>query len=153
MESLRTRSILWLCFTVLATLLLNACGEPAGTPCAIRGSGFTAKHDCQEKCLSRQKVHCPDGTGILPKACSGEQGCMPGSCPDGQACYHIDDPFDVRSLCVMADTCGALTREQVAEWELSSAERAAAIRAKYRKSKAPEKPTVSEPADPDSNEQ
>lgn len=101
----------------LVALLLSGCGHPAGTPCETRGSGFTATHDCQHRCLSRWTVACPDGNRVTPGTCSGAFNCSPGSCPEGQVCYHDDDPFDDRSFCVMANTCGPLTEPALKDWE------------------------------------
>lgn len=122
----RVRTVLSAC----TALLLVACGKPVGTPCEIVGSGFTASHDCATKCLSRWRVACPDGESVLPKVCAGEANCAPGACPDGQLCYHFDDPFETRSYCVPDSVCGApLTGAAGAEWEALAYERAAASRA------------------------
>ncbi len=107
----------------LVALLLSGCGNPAGTPCQTQGSGFTASHDCQHRCLSRWSVTCPDGKRVTPNTCSGSFSCSPGSCPDGQVCYHDDDPFDDRSYCVMANTCGDLTESALNDWELKTVAR------------------------------
>ena len=107
----------------LITLLLAGCGNPAGTPCEIKGSGFTASHDCQHRCLSRWTVVCPDDHRVTPGTCSGSFECAPGSCPDGQVCYHDDDPFDDRSFCVMANTCGNLSDSALRDWELKTVAR------------------------------
>lgn len=101
-------------------LLLVGCGNPAGTPCETTGSGFTASHDCKYRCLSRWTVACPDGNRVTPGTCSGAFECSPGSCPDGQVCYHDADPFDDRSFCVMANTCGNLSGAALRDWELKT---------------------------------
>ncbi len=105
------------------TLLLGACGNPAGTACETEGSGFTASHDCKHRCLSRWGVICPDGSSVAPSTCSGSFGCSPGSCPDGQVCYHDVDPFDDRSFCIVSNTCGDLSKPALQEWELTSVAR------------------------------
>jgi len=107
----------------LLALLLAGCGNPPGTPCQTTGSGFTASHDCQHRCLSRWTVACPDGNRVTPGTCSGSFECTPGSCPDGQVCYHDDDAFDDRSFCVMANTCGNLSDPDLKDWELKSVAR------------------------------
>ncbi|MEZ5550016.1 MAG: hypothetical protein R3E82_03930 [Pseudomonadales bacterium] len=103
-------------------LLLGSCGHPAGTPCEIQGSGFTSSHDCAHQCLSRWQIACPDGSRVTPNTCSGAFDCSPGSCPDGQVCYADDDPFEARTYCVMADTCGNLNDETRGTWERESLE-------------------------------
>lgn len=122
----RTSGVLTLCF------MLPGCGAPAGTACSITGSGFTASHDCATKCLSRWSVNCPDGTRVQPAVCAGKEGCSPGGCPDGHACYHFDDPFELRSYCIPDTVCGpapdAATR---ARWEQDAMAVAAAMRAEY----------------------
>lgn len=102
-------------------LTLAACsGDPAGTPCETVGSGFTASHDCKHRCLSRWSVTCPNGDKVVPNTCSGSFECSVGSCPDGQVCYFDDDPFDDRSFCVMANTCGDATSDELRRWELQT---------------------------------
>lgn len=108
--------------------LLGACGDPAGTDCEIAGSGFHAKDPCRFKCLSRWQVICPGDRSITPSTCSGAFDCEPGSCPDGQVCYHDDDPFDDRSFCVMATTCGDLSPQELSAWELSTQARQQEVR-------------------------
>ncbi len=105
---------------LVALLILTSCGNPAGTPCQISGGGFTASHDCQYKCLQYLKVSCPDGTTVTPGTCSGPLQCAPGSCPNGQTCYSDNDPFEDRSYCVAATTCGDLQPAQRKQWELDS---------------------------------
>jgi hypothetical protein len=122
----RTAGVLALCF------VLPGCGEPAGTPCSITGSGFTASHDCATKCLSRWSVNCPDGSRVQPAVCAGEEGCKPGDCPDGQICYHFDDPFEVQSYCIPDTVCRAATDAAArARWEQEAMAVAAALRAEY----------------------
>ena len=114
-----------------AALLLAACGDPVGMPCQIVGSGFTASHDCATKCLSRWSVLCPGGDSVMPNVCAGARDCAPGQCPDGQLCYHFDDPFEERSYCVPATVCGAeLTGGAARAWELEAQALAAASREK-----------------------
>lgn len=106
---------------VTVTLLwIAGCGDPAGTPCNITGSGFHAKDPCRHQCLSRWSLTCPDDTQITPAVCTGPFDCTPGSCPDGQLCYHDDDPFDDRSFCVPKDVCGTLSADAAAAWELET---------------------------------
>jgi len=114
--------ILWLLrsMTFFLIALLAGCGDPVGTPCTIKGSGFTASQDCQHRCLSHWHVICPDGEPIKPKTCSGKFGCVPGGCPQGQVCYHDVDPFDDRSFCVAANTCGDLDAAELQAWELTT---------------------------------
>lgn len=107
----------------LIVLFLVGCGNRAGAPCETKGSGFTASHDCQHRCLSRWAVTCPDGNRLIPGTCSGSFECSPGSCPDGQVCYHDDDPFDDRSFCIMANTCGNLSDSALKNWELETVAR------------------------------
>lgn len=114
--------------------VLAGCGNPVGTPCMIEGDGFHARHDCATKCLSRWAVNCPDGDRILPKVCAGASGCQPGSCPQGQVCYHFDDPFEERSYCVPDNICGALPDANARRlWETESRDAAAAMRSRYEK--------------------
>ena len=121
--------------------LLAACGKPAGSPCMIKGSGFTASHDCASKCLSRWQVRCPDGEAIMPRVCAGKKDCEPGSCPDGQVCYHFDDPFEARSYCIPDTVCGrAPGLEQRRHWERASRDKAARSRADWNR-KTPTEPT------------
>jgi len=116
---------------IAALVLLSSCGQPVGTDCMITGSGFHARDPCAHKCLSRWRVNCPGGEGLLPNVCTGSGGCTPGSCPPGQACYSFDDPFEERSYCVPDDICGPLTGEQRQRWERNSAMAAARIRARF----------------------
>lgn len=113
---------------VLCSASLVGCGDPVGTPCLISGSGFTASDDCAHRCLSRWQLVCPNGASITPGQCAGSFGCAPGSCPQGQACYHDNDPFDDRSFCVRADVCGALTSAQQHDWELATQQRQDEVR-------------------------
>lgn len=115
------------------TVAIVGCGKSAGSPCAITGSGFHARHDCRSKCLSRWRVVCLDGSAIIPGVCAGREGCALGSCPAGQICYHFDDPFEVRHYCIPDDVCGGgLSAEERQRWEQAAAERAAAARAGRR---------------------
>ena len=115
------------------SIALSGCGHPAGTACQIRGSGFTASHDCAHRCLSRWTITCPDGTRLSPNTCSGAFDCTPGSCPAGQVCYSDDDPFEARSYCVMADTCGTLDPAALHAWELDTLDRQTAVLAERDK--------------------
>jgi len=117
MASFGDRSWRYTAILMALSFGIAACGNPAGTPCRTVGSGFHARHDCRHRCLSRWHVTCPSGERVLPNACSGSFGCTPGRCPDGQVCYHDDDPFDDRSFCVMSTTCGQLSKDKLASWE------------------------------------
>ena len=125
-------------FLLALPAILFACGEPVGTECEISGSGFHAKDPCRHKCLSRWQLTCPDDQDITPNTCSGSFSCQPGSCPDGQVCYHDDDPFDDRSFCVAVSTCGDLSPEQQSAWELKTLARQEEVR-KEREAKAARK--------------
>lgn len=135
---------------IMTCLLLAGCGAPVGTPCTIKGSGFTSSHDCATKCLARWSVNCPDGSRVTPAVCAGEHGCQPGDCPVGQVCYHFDDPFETRGYCVPDTICGAAPDAAArARWEQEAMAVAAAMRADYaakqqRRSGQPTKTT--EPA-------
>jgi hypothetical protein len=101
------------------TLLLGACGDPIGSPCRFQGSGFQASDNCRHQCMQTRNVVCPDGTNLRPEICSGRSQCEPGSCPQGQICYHVDD-LNMQSYCILADTCGELAPDTLHEWELKS---------------------------------
>ena len=116
-------------FAVL--LCLAGCGDPIGTPCAIQGSGFHASDDCRYRCLQYRGINCPDGSAVNPHICSGEERCAPGSCPQGQICYHIADPFNEESYCVPADVCGSVDQSRLSQWESDSAAAAQALRLEY----------------------
>ncbi len=123
------RHDIWLATVLVAGLSLVACGDPAGAPCTINGSGFTSSHECATQCLALWSVNCPDGSSVLPGVCAGEPGCEAGSCPEGQSCYHFDDPFEDRSYCVPDTVCGGLTdRITRRRWEEDSAARALRLR-------------------------
>jgi hypothetical protein len=98
------------------TLFILTTPPPTGRNCPSPG-GFHASDDCRHKYLSRWSIACPDGSRITPNTCTGRFDCEPGSCPDGQVCYHDDDPFDDRSFCVMADSCGPLDTDALGRWE------------------------------------
>lgn len=134
---------------MLSALLLAACGKPAGSPCSITGSGFTSSHDCSTKCLSRWAVNCPDGSGVTPGVCAGREGCEPGSCPQGQACYAFDDPFEDRSYCLPDNVCGqTLSDADRQRWEQDSFTAAAAMRARYDRKRAQHSGAVTAPGEP-----
>lgn len=121
---------------VILALLLSGCGDSAGVACEITGSGFTARHDCRSKCLSRWTVYCLDEARIMPKMCAGKEDCAPGSCPSGQFCYHFDDPFNEVSYCLPDNVCGTSPDAAGVElWERRSLERAAAMRARYKRNR------------------
>ena len=109
-------------------LILTGCGEPAGTACQITGSGFHASDPCRHKCLSRWAISCPNGERITPNVCTGSFTCTPGSCPEGQVCYHDDDPFDDRSFCVPETVCGELSDNALRRWEVDTLHRQGVIR-------------------------
>lgn len=116
----------------LAASLAVGCAKPAGAPCLITGDGFHARHGCATQCLSRWRVNCPDGGYVLPAVCAGRKGCELGSCPNGQVCYHFDDPFESLTYCIPDDVCGELSSAEVrARWERDAAEEAAAKRAAF----------------------
>lgn len=134
---------------IVTIFLLAACGKPAGSPCSITGSGFTASHDCKTKCLSRWGVNCPDGSRVTPGVCAGREGCTPGSCPDGLACYSFDDPIEERSYCLPETVCGsALSADARLSWEQHSADAAAAKRAAWSAKFPPRSGAVTAPAEP-----
>lgn len=136
-------------YLVCIGVLLTACGKPVGAPCKITGDGFHARHDCATKCLSRWSVTCPDGARIMPNVCAGQSSCEPGSCPDGQLCYHFDDPFEERSYCIPRSVCGDLPNaDSGSRWEMESAERAAATRAHFEAKRALRSGAVTSPAEP-----
>jgi len=119
-------------FLACVVALVGGCGKPAGAPCTITGSGFTASHDCASKCLARWNIYCPDGSRVTPGVCAGRETCTVASCPDGQLCYYFDDPFEERSFCIPDDVCGAPPkRDDRLRWEKDSSARAAALRAEY----------------------
>ncbi len=126
LTAIAKHAALWL----IIALLVSACGKPVGSTCNITGSGFTSHDECSTQCLSRWRVNCPDGSNLLPQVCAGQETCAPGSCPDGQACYTFDDPFEERSYCVPDNVCGVLTPVDRAQWELDAAAKAAASRAR-----------------------
>ncbi len=137
---------------VIVVLLLAGWGGPASTPCLSKGSGLTASHNCRHRCLSRWAVSCPDGNNVTPNTCSGVFACSPGSCPEGQVCYHDTDPFDDRSFCIAADTCGNLSAAELQRWEVSTvAQQNKVIAARLEKEarrqqwrkENPDKPTTS----------
>lgn len=128
----------------LTIALLSACGDPVGTSCHFTGSGFTASDNCRYRCLQHREVACPDGNNIRPKVCSGPQQCMPGGCPSGQTCYHINDPFNKESYCVSDNICGDQTPNVLLQWEKSSLAIAEKTLAEYaeRKRQRTLKPTT-----------
>lgn len=105
---------IWLVF--LLTFLVG-CGSTSGTPCETTGSGFTASHNCQHRCLSRTSIFCPSKERILPKVCSGAPDCEPGSCPQGEVCYTINDAFEDVSYCIPETVCGDIDKQELAAWE------------------------------------
>jgi hypothetical protein len=114
---------------LLAIVTAGACGAPAGAPCTTEGSGFSLSSPCATKCLDLWKVRCPGGAIVSPQLCAGEEGCTPGSCPDGQACYHFEDPFEVRAYCVPVSACAGLGAGSArVAWERESEARAARVR-------------------------
>ena len=75
-----------------------------------------------------------------------------GSCPEGQACYSFEDPFEEEFFCIPDDICGAslATANERLAWERASRERSEALRAKFqrRMDRRTGKPT-SPPAEPE----
>ena len=136
MTSLRIRGA-GLSALAIALAGLASCGKPAGSPCAIEGSGFTARDPCANKCLERWTITCPGDRDVHAALCSGREECKPGTCPEGQACYSLDDPFDVVNLCVPIEACFERTpsRDELLSWESGSFERSAATRAHYGEKK------------------
>lgn len=130
--------------------LLAGCGQPVGTACTIEDSGFTARHPCASKCLSRWNVRCPNGDVVQPQVCAGKSDCQPGSCPTGQVCYHFEDPFDAVSYCLPKTVCGSLLNQQQArDWELRSQEVARKLRQRRKQHIAPAKTSVPAPTSTD----
>lgn len=130
-------------------VVVQGCGDSAGSPCSIEGSGFTASHDCATKCLSRWAVNCPDGSRVLPAVCAGAEGCAPGGCPEGQVCYHFDDPFELRSYCIPDTVCGARPDADArARWEQGSMAAAAVMRAHYEAKRRHHDGTTTAPVEP-----
>lgn len=122
---------------LLLLVLWSGCGggDPVGTPCALDkpgALGFGFDDPCDAKCLALWDITCPDGSSVRPGVCSGEEGCTPGGCGDGQVCYAFDDPFETRVYCVPDDVCGPLTPEEAATWERSSRARMEAKHAEYQ---------------------
>lgn len=107
----------------IGLLMLAACGDPVGSACDFVGSGFTASDNCRHFCLEHRAINCPDGAQINPHICSGKRQCDSGGCPDGQVCYHVDDPFNKESYCVPDDICGPQSPEVLAIWEKATLKR------------------------------
>ena len=104
-------------------------GDPAGAACTVRGSGFSLRDSCQSKCLALWSVRCPGAEPVRPAVCAGAKGCTPGSCPQGQACYAFEDPFDDIRYCVPVSVCAVpLDEAATRRWEADAAARAAALR-------------------------
>ncbi|XOV90246.1 MAG: hypothetical protein ACFHX7_10265 [Pseudomonadota bacterium] len=125
-------------------LLVSACGKPVGSDCRITGSGFTARDECSTQCLSRWRVNCPDGSNLMPQVCAGQATCSPGSCPEGQACYTFDDPFEKRSYCVPDQVCGPLDPAERRQWEQDAAALAAASRERMAAKRSQQKSVTTE---------
>ena len=115
--------------------LLTACGDSVGEPCTFRGSGFTLRDSCRSKCLGLSTVVCPSGESVQPAVCAGLDDCEVGGCPQDQACYHFDDPFDVVAYCIPVTVCmgGSPRDATIREWEVAAERRAAASRERFRK--------------------
>lgn len=111
--------------------LLVSCGSTSGTPCETVGSGFTASHDCRHKCLSRTAIVCPDESRTLPKLCSGQLGCAPGGCEEGEVCYSVNDPFEQVSFCIPESVCGPMNPQEKTAWEVFSQQLAAQSRRQH----------------------
>ncbi len=112
---------------------LSACGQPAGTACSVKGSGFSLRDSCSTRCLSLSTMVCPDTTRVSPAVCAGRKGCKPGSCPADQVCYSFEDPMEEVSYCVPANVCPSATDAAArAQWEQESAARADAALERFR---------------------
>jgi hypothetical protein len=120
----------------LAVLALTSarCGGAAGAPCTTKDSSFFARSGCATQCLDVRSIVCPSGERVSPHICAGEKSCAVGGCPSGQACYHIDDPFEVEAYCVPASVCPDLPGDAAAlrAWETAAEQRAAEQRERYR---------------------
>lgn len=116
-------------------LLVACAGDPAGSACEFRGSGFHASTNCKYRCLETRTIECPGGDSIRPAVCSGETGCQPGDCAQGAVCYSVQDPFNDESFCIPADLCGDFSDARYAAWEEEKQASAAALRAEYAEKK------------------
>ncbi len=133
--------------TLTFIFCLAGCGDPIGAPCEFSGSGFTASDNCRHRCLEHRSITCPDGTVIQrPKICSGARQCEPGGCANGQACYHVSDPFNKESYCLPNNLCGPLSAEEIAFWESSSKAAADELIAEWEAKKQKRQPTAPTPS-------
>lgn len=112
-------------------LVLTGCGDPIGTACEFRGSGFHASTNCTYRCLETRVIACPGGEQLRPPVCSGRTACQPGECPQGQICYHVQDPFEEESFCIEDTLCAGLSAAELQRWERETQVTAAALRAEY----------------------
>lgn len=132
--------------TLLASLFLNGCGDPIGSPCDFTGSGFTASDNCRYRCLEHRTIACPDGSEVKgPKVCSGPTQCNPGECGDGQVCYHASDPFEKDSYCIESTMCGSLDSGELDAWETASKDQSDALIAEWKAKQKRRNKVVSEP--------
>jgi hypothetical protein len=109
----------------LVLLALAGCGgRPIGEPCELTSGalGFGFDDPCKTRCLQLQDVRCADGSTVRKAVCAGREGCEPGGCPEGQACYSFEDPFEEEFFCIPDDLCGGApsTAEETLLWELES---------------------------------
>lgn len=129
------RGLLVVLGTVLA--LAGCGGTPVGEQCKLTTGtmGFGFDDPCTTKCLELETVTCADGSTVRKAVCAGKEGCNPGSCPDGQACYSFEDPFDKEFFCIPDDICDAppATADERLAWERDSRERSDALRAEYQR--------------------
>ncbi len=112
--------------------------DPIGTPCVRKGDGFTARHNCETKCLSIWKIKCPSGEYGNSNVCAGREGCERGSCAKGEVCYQTN--MD-RAYCVPESICP--------EWSDPSKHPAVELRQlKSRRSSNVTAPAVAATAEP-----
>jgi hypothetical protein len=115
-----------------------------GEECHVTGSGFSLRDPCGGKCLELWTVQCPDGSAVQPAMCADNEGCAPGGCPAGQACYSFDDPFEEISYCVPLQACAVppATADAVRAWELAAQQRAREQRERFGKLKRATEPAA-----------
>lgn len=132
-SSSRIRTVPRLLMAVL-TFGLVACGSPVGEPCQLASGalGFGFDDPCKTKCLELSDVTCPDGAKVRKPVCAGDEGCSPGSCASGQACYSFEDPIETYFYCVPDDLCGTpLPDEDRLAWEQEARKRSDRVRAEF----------------------
>jgi hypothetical protein len=136
----RTDSLLLTVGLVLLATL--RCGGAAGAPCRTTGSGFTLQSPCRSKCLDLWSVVCPNGERVSPEVCAGVENCSVGDCPEGQICYHFDDPIEVQAYCVPVSVCTDAQRAagDGHAWEVQAEARARETRLRFRSGGRPAAP-------------